>query len=285
MKMVNVLMAVVPLLALVLAFTTSPAGAAVLFDQTGGRLNASIQDQQFRDFTPQLKQIVADDFSVPAGQTWTIQNVFLTGRFELGPKNMQDVGDNIWNVQIFNDVLSGTNHVPAQTPLFSALLFPSTLNNAPTNGPNFGAINLTLANPAVLNPGTYWISVYPTMKNNTKFFIQLGNLNNLSPIAIFIDQGLTACPAIPRSTWEPASQCQELFVIGPNQGKIATRGGAAVLPTSLVLSLHGFATAISQTTTTGAIIVSTTTGNPVVTATTATTAATTAATTSKIIIV
>ena len=118
------------------------APQVVLYDQYDNATGVATGSQEFPDF-PDFDDFTADDFVVPAGETWTIQSIDADGQ----PFNCSGccVPDN-FNVFIYTDSgsLPGTQVYSATAQSFS--IAGSTYT-------------ITLAVPAVLTEGTYWVSV------------------------------------------------------------------------------------------------------------------------------
>jgi hypothetical protein len=124
-----------------------PAPAApqvTLYDQLNNPGTLSTVSQQFPD-NPTFSSDLADDFVVPSGQTWTIAEVDAQGLYFNGP----GPADN-FNVFIYQN--SGT--------LPGAVVYTAT---AQTYVNNAGVFQVTLAVPAVLTAGTYWVEVQAHM--------------------------------------------------------------------------------------------------------------------------
>jgi uncharacterized repeat protein (TIGR01451 family) len=124
------------------------AQAAVLYDQMTPlqEPQSGFDSNQFTVLEPVFgsDQQVADDFTVPAGQSWTISQVDVAG-FYTGSQAIPT------NVNVFLYATDPNNpDIPVDPPLFQQL------NTATSNGPNY-VIPLTSA-PA-LGPGHYWVSV------------------------------------------------------------------------------------------------------------------------------
>jgi hypothetical protein len=121
-------------------FITAPATAqsAVLYDQTDSpATSASVSD----DYTDRndLDEQIADDFTVPAGESWQISQIDVTGAFSTD-------GTLPPTVNVFLYANSGT--LPG-TQLFSQ-------SGPATGGPNY---SIPVSGAPALIPGTYWVSV------------------------------------------------------------------------------------------------------------------------------
>ena len=115
--------------------------APVLWDQTGSlggaRVSADVSDDS-------LDSQGADDFVVPAGQTWSITGVFAPGsNGSTHPPPFLVPGVNVF---IYED---GGDEPGA--------LITSYLSVPPTTAPD--DLTIPLSPALVLQPGTYWISV------------------------------------------------------------------------------------------------------------------------------
>ena len=122
---------------LVLASALLPAvaSAVVLYDQTG---NPGTNKTESMSYAAPQDVEAADDFTVPAGQQWSITEVDVLGK-PGDPSSLKTY------VRIYNDV----GGFPG------GLLFGQDAIKA-TNGPSY---NSPLSGVPPLGPGTYWISV------------------------------------------------------------------------------------------------------------------------------
>jgi hypothetical protein len=125
------------------------APQVVLYDQYDNAAGTASLSATFTDF-PTFSSDLADDFVVPAGQTWNVQSIDADGLYFNGFGPATD-----WNVFIYanSGVLPGTQVY-------------STLHQAVTvNGTTF-TVNLSPA--AVLPAGTYWIEIQANMTFGTQ---------------------------------------------------------------------------------------------------------------------
>ena len=120
-------------------------GTAVLYDQTGNPSgDGNFTSQDFVDPAYDIYDNQgADDFVVPSGETWTIDQVLAVGGYYNG--SGPALGFNIFFYANDNGTLPGTE-------IYSAL------NQAYTDD-GAGGFTVTLSTPAVLGEGTYWVSV------------------------------------------------------------------------------------------------------------------------------
>jgi hypothetical protein len=121
----------------------------VLYDQYNNASPNHTRSATFTDF-PNASSDLADDFVVPAGQTWNVQSIDADGGYFKGPGPATD-----WNVFIYTD----SSTLPG-TQIFSALNQPVSVV-----GTTF-TVNLPV--PAVLTAGTYWIEIQANMTFGTQ---------------------------------------------------------------------------------------------------------------------
>jgi hypothetical protein len=98
--------------------------------------------QLFTDFGNILTQ-TADDFEVPAGQTWTIEKLFIPG---------SALGTPVLN-QIIVDIHSDNENVPGNLVYSSGAI-------APASGTIAADLELVLPAPVNFTGGKYWLTVY-----------------------------------------------------------------------------------------------------------------------------
>ena len=120
------------------------APQVVLYDQyNNGGPNAT-RSSTFSDL-PDFGTDLADDFVVPAGQTWNVQSIDADGSYLYGPGPAND-----WNVFIYAD----------SAGLPGPQVFRATNQPVVVVGTTF-TVNLPVA--AVLSAGTYWIEIQANM--------------------------------------------------------------------------------------------------------------------------
>jgi hypothetical protein len=125
-----------------------PAGPnVVLYDQYDNPGMYSISSQDFEPAYDLYDDQVADDFVVPSGETWTINEVDVQANYGLGPGPADS-----FNVYFYSDAagLPGTN-------VFTGLM------QVYSDGGTGTDFVITLSPPAVLTEGTYWLSVQARM--------------------------------------------------------------------------------------------------------------------------
>jgi len=113
---------------------------ALLYDQTAGGNTNGYASQDFEAANDPFDCQAADDFVVPS-PGWTVDQVVVSGQYSLsGPA----VGFNVF-------FYSNNAGLPG-TQVYSALSQSFTYDGV-------SVFTITLANPAVLTPGNYWVSV------------------------------------------------------------------------------------------------------------------------------
>src|SRR5215831_7348264 len=120
------------------------APQVVLYDQYNNAGPNHTRSTTFTDL-PTFSIDLADDFVVPAGQTWNVQSIDADGTYAFGPGPAID-----WNVFIYTD----SGGLPG-TQIFSATQQPVVVV-----GTTF-TVNLPVA--AVLSAGTYWVEIQANM--------------------------------------------------------------------------------------------------------------------------
>jgi len=120
------------------------APQVVLYDQYNNAGPNHTRSTTFTDL-PTFSIDLADDFVVPAGQTWNVQSIDADGTYAFGPGPAID-----WNVFIYTD----SGGLPG-TQVFSATHQPVVVV-----GTTF-TVNLPVA--AVLSAGTYWVEIQANM--------------------------------------------------------------------------------------------------------------------------
>lgn len=123
--------------------------AVILYDQNNNPGTNSTVSQQFEAANAAFNAQGADDFTVPAGVNWTIQQVNVTGIYFNGPGPATAV-----NVTFYRDA----------STLPGTAVAGGTYTNLPiTSGAATGSFNIALPSSLVLSPGTYWVSVQAIM--------------------------------------------------------------------------------------------------------------------------
>lgn len=116
--------------------------AQVLYDQYNTLAASAISSQNFEPGLNNFDAQGADDFIVPGGQTWIVDQVDVSGIYR--GAGLAD------SVNVFFYLDSG--QLPG-TPVYSAT------NIVPQSGLDTGSFSIRLDAPATLPAGTYWVSV------------------------------------------------------------------------------------------------------------------------------
>jgi hypothetical protein len=127
----------------------SPSRGAILYDQTGNPGSNGSPSQFFPDFAAAGES--ADDFIVPSGFTWNVNEVFIVGTYNAGAgANYQSVDVNIY---------ADNSGLPSSTIVYQAI---GVAVPFPANA-DFSVVLPTVAS---LPSGTYWLSVVINMAFN-----------------------------------------------------------------------------------------------------------------------
>lgn len=164
--------------------------ASTLYEQLPVNIGTAYTSQEFPD-VPTYSNEGADDFIIPAGQTWTIETVTGFG----GGWNGFTTGSDLVNIKFYND----DGGKPAATPFQSYLSYDCTTELA------YPAANLIagLPVPLTLPAGHYWVSV--AMVGEFSVYGQWGlhlasSISNIEGYWINPGNGFNV-----GTTWNPAS--------------------------------------------------------------------------------
>ena len=120
-----------------------PAETDVLYEQMANAGTASNTSQNFEASFDTYDNQGADDFEVPAGQTWSIESIDVLGAYfnGVGPANS-------FNVFFYSDAsgLPGTE-------------VASVMNAAFTDPGGLGSVSIAFSPAIELSAGSYWVSV------------------------------------------------------------------------------------------------------------------------------
>lgn len=191
----------------------SPAQAAasvVLYDQTGNAATPAAGEgaanfSPSNSFGPDDGDRGADDFTVPVGATWAIDEIAVTGAFGSAPP-----GSNV-NVYIFAD-----NAGKPGAELFSQL------NITATGAPNF-VVPLT-AVPA-LTAGTYWVTVQYIVDGGAYWSWGTSTVQRGNAAQWQTDSGSPECPT---DTWVMRTTCW----LGTNPDQVFALKGTDLTPSN-----------------------------------------------------
>lgn len=127
-------------------YPKAPQG--VLYDQYDNASDQATVSAMFSDFAT-FSSDLADDFVVPAGQTWNVQSIDADGVYLLGPGPADS-----FNVFFYTD-----NAGLPGTQVYSATNQPFSVAGS--------TFTVTLPSPAVLTEGTYWVEIQGNMTFGT----------------------------------------------------------------------------------------------------------------------
>jgi hypothetical protein len=121
----------------------APASADVLWSQSGGDTGTFTTSQDYAGLLNALDARAADDFAVPEGVRWRIEQVNVGGRYvPPSPATLPSVV----NVAFFRDA----GAVPGELVTSEGVLNPGSVAD--------GNFQIPI-NPVELDPGSYWVSV------------------------------------------------------------------------------------------------------------------------------
>lgn len=153
----------------ILMFASVKIGfGAVLYDQYDNMGTSSFPSQDFETALDNYDAQGADDFVVPAGETWNITEVDVYGDYSSG-----SAGSESFHVFIYQDAAGLPGPV-----VYTAL------NQSYTSGNSIDFV-ITLTTPAILTEGTYWVSVQSRMdyNGNDQWFWKDRSVQNNNPAA------------------------------------------------------------------------------------------------------
>jgi len=116
------------------------ASAVPLYDQRDNDSGGAISSQNFEAGLDAFDDQAADDFSVPAGQAWTVTGVEAVGLYFGGPAPS-------FNVSLYRDLGTSPGALVASYP--SVVAAPDTA----------GTVSLPISPSISLTRGTYWVAV------------------------------------------------------------------------------------------------------------------------------
>ncbi|MFN0277955.1 MAG: M36 family metallopeptidase [Pyrinomonadaceae bacterium] len=127
--------------------TQTPPCQEVLYDQSNNVSTNGTSSQDFETANDAFDNQAADDFVVPGGQTWTLQQIIANGLYFNGSGPADS-----FNVTFYNNAAG----------LPGSAVAGGTFTGASYS--NVGDIfTITLPSSLVLNPGTYWVSIQVRM--------------------------------------------------------------------------------------------------------------------------
>jgi hypothetical protein len=161
------------LVALAALAIPATASAETLYDQIDPTSPQSYPSQDFEAEFNEYDSTVADDFTVPAGESWSLEAVLARGT-----NDNEGVGTTA-RVAVYNDggLVPGTA-LSSQT--------------APATG--FPRMLMTLPSPVVLQPGNYWLTVESLMpagdaESPSQWYWASNNEGEIGDPAVFKNPG------------------------------------------------------------------------------------------------
>lgn len=122
----------------------TPEGG-VLYDQNNNVGTNSITSQNFEAANDAFDGAAADDFQVPSGVTWTVNEVFIPGVYFNGTGPVASVDVNFY---------ADSGGLPGAVQCTASGIVPTDAA---------GTFNIVLTVPCVLSEGSYWVSVIANM--------------------------------------------------------------------------------------------------------------------------
>ena len=154
----------------VVALSKDAEAATVLHDQFDNSATTITNSQNYESDFDSYDSEAADDFQVPAGTTWTVETIEVSGQYTAGFTPPTGV-----NVRLYSDA----------TGLPGALV-EEWLNVQPTGGfgsPNYSNFSVPLAASPQLGSGHYWISVQANLVAGSHWSWRNRTVTTLSPAA------------------------------------------------------------------------------------------------------
>ena len=127
--------------------TPTPTCDIVLYDQTDNQGSFGTNSQNLEAALDKYDNMGADDFVVPAGETWTVREVVARGFYLNGSGPVDS-----FNVSFYTDEVAFPGSVVPEGS-FASLAYTDSSNH----------FRMPLAEDLVLGPGTYWLSVQANM--------------------------------------------------------------------------------------------------------------------------
>lgn len=164
--------------------TTAPAGAPiVLWDESGISTGFRTNSQNYEPGHDAFDDELADDFFVPADQTWTIQEVNVQGAYLAGSTG---TASSVNVTFCLNDATFPGAPIPGGT--YQNISFVDAAGN----------FAIILPSSLVLTPGTYWVSVQANMISTDGQWAWDDNLFQRGVGAVWRNPGgglMTSCTA------------------------------------------------------------------------------------------
>jgi M6 family metalloprotease-like protein len=191
----------------------------VLWNNTEGETSAGILSSRWTGGNDRV--VIADDFDVPDDISWSIEEIYISGR-QNGTSPLPD----FIGISIYED---NGNKRPKSTPIYEKI------NLIPEEGIISGKMNIILPEPIIISePGKYWISIYGTYEgsyaNNKQF-----HLTNTSRVVgermCMWDPTGVVTPLYPE--WTPAVSSSDL-----QYGIFFSLSGAVSYPDRIMYNIY-----------------------------------------------
>jgi hypothetical protein len=160
-----------------------------IWDQTDNESPGNrVPSQYFPDPKLQAGGFAADDFIVPAGQTWQVDQILIPGVY----------ADNDEQAPNFDVTIYGDDAGMPGTLIVSATIYPISDIS--------GEVTLNLTPPLSLSPGTYWLSVNANAlfgASQTQWFWRTRTIQTGSPYHWLETSGIFATPCV--NIWQPGA--------------------------------------------------------------------------------
>jgi len=164
-------------------------GVIPFWDQTDNEsAGNAVPSQYFPDPKLQAGGFAADDFVVPTGQTWQVDQILIPGIYADNDEQAPN-----FDLKIYADAAG----MPG-TLVVSATVYPTSDIS--------GEVTLDLAPPLSLSPGTYWLSVNANAlfgASQTQWFWRTRTIQTGSPYHWMETSGIFATPCI--GIWQPGA--------------------------------------------------------------------------------
>ncbi|MEO8287330.1 MAG: S-layer homology domain-containing protein [Chloroflexota bacterium] len=202
--------------------------------------------QQYEPFMQAYTDYLADDFVVPAGQTWYLDEVDVAGRIEAG----------MGPVESFNVIVYTSGGTVPGSPVYTSTNVPYTLQGA-------GEYRLPLVTPPVLAAGTYWMMVQGNLAYSTagQFMWYNRALQSHNAAAWYNpgDAYQTVCTELWNTRWMCTGDASEADQVYRLLG--TSTGGATPMATSTAIQTPTAPAATNTPAGTGTVPVATVTAN------------------------
>lgn len=127
-----------------MSYLSTGFAQALLYDQTSGVTTSGLVSQDFGPVYQTYDSRIADDFVVPAGETWYLDSIKAYGFYSTGAAVTEEAGVTF---QIYQD----------NSGMPGTLVYADTIE-ANMDPDNNGSLNAPIPTPLQLSAGTYWVA-------------------------------------------------------------------------------------------------------------------------------